>query len=105
MCLNFDESMIPYYGKFGQTLKERMSLKLVRSGYKLWCFNLQGGYLYNFEIYQGKGSKNEFSDKFDLGPIVVLGLLKSLPPGQFCVYIDNYFNSMPLMKHLKQEGI
>ena len=67
--------------------------------------NLQGGYLYNFEVYQGKGSKNEFSDIFGLGPSVVLGLLKSLPPRQFCAYIDNYFNSIPLMKYLKQQGI
>ena len=104
-CLNIDQSMIPYYGKFGQTLKQRMPLKPIQSGYKIWCLNLQGGYLYDFEVYQGKGSKNEFSDKFGLCPSVVLRLLKSLRPGQFCVYIDNYFNSIPLLKHLKQEGI
>ena len=97
--------MIPYYGKFGQTLKQRMPLKPIRYGYKVWCLNLQGGYLYDFEVYQGKGSKNEFSDKFGLCPSVVLGLLKSLPPGQFWVYIGNYLNSIPFMKHLKQEGI
>ena len=39
-CLNIDESMIPYYGKFGQTLKQRMPLKPIRSGYKVWCLNL-----------------------------------------------------------------
>ena len=80
-CLNINESMIPYYGKFGQTLKQRMPLKPIQSGYKIWCLNLQGGYLYDFEVYQGKGSKNEFSDKF-----------KSLPLGQFCVYIDNHYH-------------
>ena len=104
-CLNIDQLMIPHYGKFGQTLKQRMPLKPIRYGYKVWCLNLQGGYLYDFEVYQGKGSKNEFSDKFGLCPSVVMGLLKSLRPGQFCVYIDNYFNSIPLLKHLKQEGI
>ena len=45
-----------------------MPLKPFRSGYKVWCLNLQGGYLYDFEVYQGKGFKNEFSDKFGLGP-------------------------------------
>ena len=30
---------------------------------------------------------------------------RRLPPKQFCVYIDNCFNSIPLMKHLKHEGI
>ena len=36
-----------------------------------------GRVLCDFEVYQGKGSKNEFSDTFGLGPSVVLGLLKS----------------------------
>ena len=58
--VTIDDSMIIYYGKFGQSLKQRMPMKPNRSGYKVWCLNLQGGYLYDFEVYQGKGSKNEF---------------------------------------------
>ena len=54
--VNVNESMIPYYEKFGQKLKQQMPLKPVRSGYKVWCLNLQGGYLYNSEVYQGKCS-------------------------------------------------
>ena len=54
--VNVNESMIPYYGKFGQKLEQQMPLKPVRSGYKVWCLNLQGGYLYNSEVYQGKCS-------------------------------------------------
>ena len=34
-----------------------MSLKLVWSGYKVSCLSIDGGYLYNFEVYQGKSSK------------------------------------------------
>ena len=49
---------------------------------------------------QGKGSTNEFSAEFGLS--VVLGLLQSLPPGNFALYIDNYFVSIPLMKHLAE---
>ena len=30
---NVDESMLPYYGKFGQKLKQRMPMKPIRSGY------------------------------------------------------------------------
>ena len=66
-----------------------MPLKPIQSGNKVWCLNLQGGYLYNFEIYQSKGSKNEFSDNFGLGLSVVLGLLKPLTPGQFCAVLPN----------------
>ena len=102
---NVDESMIPYYGKSGQKLKQMMPMKLIRSGYKVWCLNLEGGYLYDFEIYQGKGSKNEFSDEFSLGASVVLGLLKSLPQGNFSIFIDNFFNSIPLLKYLKTKEI
>ena len=43
--LNVDESMIPYFGKYGQKLKQRMPMKPIRSGYKVWCLNLKGGYL------------------------------------------------------------
>ena len=103
--LDIDESMIPYFGKFGQRLKQRMPMKPIRYGYKVWCLNLKGGYLYDFKVYQGKGSKNEFSDTFGLGPRVVLGLLKSLPTGNFSVYIDNYFVSIPLLKHLRTLNI
>ena len=104
-CPNIDKSMIQYYRKNGQTLKQKMSDKPIRSRYQVWCLNLQGTYIYDFEVYQGKGSKNEFSNKLGLGPSVLLVLLNSLPTGQFCVNIDNYFTSIPLMKHLKQEGI
>ena len=68
--LNVDESMIPYFSKFGQRLKQRMPMKPIRSGYKVWCLNLEGGYLYDLEIYQGKGSKNHYSAEFGVGPSV-----------------------------------
>ena len=42
-----------------------LPLKPIRSGYKVWCLNLQGGYLYNFEEYQGDASKNEYADDFN----------------------------------------
>ena len=70
--VNVDESMIPYYGKFGQKLKQQMPLKPIRSGYKVWCLNLQVGHLYNFKLYQGKGSKNEYADDFGLRHSVVI---------------------------------
>ena len=34
--VNVDESMIPCCGKFGQMMKQRMPLKPIRSGYKVW---------------------------------------------------------------------
>ena len=94
---NVGESVIQYYKNYGQKLKQRMPLKPIRPGYKFWCLNLDGGYLYNFEIYQGMVSENEFSNQFLLDPSVAPGLIKSLPPGNFSVFIDNYFNLIPLL--------
>ena len=102
---NIDQSMIPHYGKAGQKPKQRIPLKPIRSGYKVWSLNLQGGCLYNFEVYQGKGSKNEFADNFGLGPTIVICLVKSLPKGNFSIFIDNCFNSIPLMKYLRDKNI
>ena len=34
--VNVDESMIPYFGKFGNRIKQRMPLKPIRSGYKVY---------------------------------------------------------------------
>ena len=82
-----------------------MPLKPIRFGYKVWCLNLNGGYLYNFQVYQGKGSSNEFTGLYGLGPGVVLGLLKDVPKGNYCVYIDNYFVSIPLLKYLSGKEI
>ena len=90
--VNLDESMIPYYEKFRQKLKQQMPLKPIRSSYKVWCLNPQGGYLCNFEVYQGKCSENEYADDFGLGPSVVIDLAKSLQKGNFSVFIDNNFN-------------
>ena len=81
--IKVNESMIPYYGKFGQKLKQRIPLKPIRSGGKVWCLNLQGGYLHNFKVYQGKGSKNEYADDFGLDPSVVIGLVKFLTKRNF----------------------
>ena len=105
IALSVDESMIPYYEKYWQKFQQRMLLKPITSGYKVWCHNLKGVYLYNFETCQGKGSKNEFSNHFGLGPSVVLGLLKSLPPRSFNVLIINYFNLISPLKHLKTKEI
>ena len=44
-------------GKYEQNLKQKMSLKPMRSGYKACCLSLEGGYLYNFEIYKGRDQR------------------------------------------------
>ena len=59
--INVDESMLEYFGKFGQKLKQMMPQKPIRSGYKMWCLNIDNRYLYTFEVYQGAGSSNSYN--------------------------------------------
>ena len=47
--------------------------------------------------------QTEYADDFGLGPVI--GLVKSLPKGNFSVFIDNYSNSIPSTKYLKQKNI
>ena len=104
-CMNVDESMVEYFGKTGNALKQRMPQKPIRSGFKVWCLNLDDGYLYNCEVYQGKGSQSQYQATFGHGPDVVLGLLDDLPTGNFSIYIDNYFTSISLLHHLAEKGV
>ena len=102
---NVDESMIPYFGKFGNILKQRMPKKPIRSGYKVWSLNLNSGYLYSFQIYQGKGSQNIYSREFGLGPSVALSLMDTFPDGHLMrLYTDNFFTSLKLAEHLAARG-
>ena len=103
--VNVDESMIEYFGKYGNRLKQRIPSKPIRSGYKVWSLNMKDGYLHSFDVYQGKGSQTEFQDEFGLGPGVVLGLIKNIISKHYQVYIDNYFTSVKLLTHLAEMEI
>ena len=99
--------MIKYLGKYGQRIRQHMPSKPIRFGYKVWCLNLSGGYLYSFEVYQGSGSKNKiYSKEFLVGSSVVLSLLDTLPAdGNFRLYCGNYFTSTELLEYCASQGI
>ena len=71
-----------------------MKLKPIRSGYKLWCLNLDNGYLYTFEVYQGAGSQSQYQAEYGHGPGVVLGLMDHLPEGNWELYLDNFLHQL-----------
>ena len=43
-CISVDESMVQYFGKSGNALKQRMPMKEIRSGNKVWSLNVDNGY-------------------------------------------------------------
>ncbi|KAB0803706.1 hypothetical protein PPYR_00676 [Photinus pyralis] len=46
--LNYDESMVKYYGRHSR--KQFIRGKPIRFGYKVWCLNAANSYLVNFDI-------------------------------------------------------
>lgn len=98
--LSVDESMVKFTGR--STLKQYMPLKAIRRGYKVWMLNDKTKYTHHFQIYTGKtGQKTET----DLGGRVVKDLTSEYTGHHHKLLFDNYFASVPLMKHLYDNQI
>lgn len=98
---------IPYFGKHG--CKQFIRGKPIRFGYKSWSLCTPSGYMVNFEIYQGKGSKgNTDYDCYGKCAAPLLSMLDDIPedvkPLKFHLYFDNLFTGFPLLIHLKDRG-
>jgi len=50
-ALNYDESMVKYFGR--HSFKQLIKGKPIRFGFKAWCIKTSAGYLVNFDFYQG----------------------------------------------------
>lgn len=101
--LSVDESMIPYYGK--HYAKQFIRGKPIRFGFKNWAICSSSGYLISFDIYCGKNPDRE--NLFGLGGDVVVQLLKQaeIPSNNgYKIFIDNFFTSVPLIRHLAEQG-
>ncbi|KAL7290369.1 hypothetical protein TKK_0016062 [Trichogramma kaykai] len=107
--------MIKYYGR--TVMKQYIKDKPTKWGIKQWSMCNPEGYLFECDIYSGKGS-NPFSkdtnilEKCTLGSRVVLhmiqGLLDKVVPKKiinYHLYFDNYFSSPDLSVHLLRLGI
>ena len=63
-----DESMVPYFGSYGASIKQAMQQKPVHFGYKVWCLNYLSGYVLAFDASQGsKGENTDYKDLFGVG--------------------------------------
>ena len=96
---SLDEAMEPYYGH--HSMKQFIRGKPIRYGFKLWCLTSPQGYLVKFQPYTG-------SDKTPGKPVgasVTENLCIGTIPQGSCIYMDNYFTSLPLMEILSQENL
>ena len=98
--VSVDEAMIKMKGL--SPLRTYMPNKPVKYGYKVWalCCSVTG-YLYNFDVYQGKVGKDT---ETGLGMSVVVRLMSVLYRG--CVVAcDRFFNSIALCYELLKNGM
>ena len=95
-----DESMIKFKGR--SSLKQYMPQKPIKRGYKVWVRANENGYISQFEVYSGKvGTTTEKN----LGARVVKTMTAILNGKNHRVFFDNYFSSLPLMRHLLQHQV
>ena len=92
--ISIDEGMIKFKGR--SSLKQYQSLKPTKRGYKVWILaESTTGYVYNFEIYTGKGAERRLS----LGEHVVMSLIDGIDFKNRELFFDSYFNSVHCKKN------
>ena len=91
-----DEAMIAFKGR--SSIKQYMPQKPVKRGLKVWVMaDSKTGFVSQFNVYTGK--KGDTSEK-GLGGNVVRELVNDLLGQHRCVYMDNFFSSVPLYLEL-----
>lgn len=97
---SIDECMVKFKGRC--SLKQYMPKKPVKRGFKIWArCDSKTGYMYQFQIYTGKGDSVENEG---LGYNVVMALCAEVPRNTLLAF-DNFFTSCNLMDDLYQKGI
>lgn len=94
---SIDESMTKFKGR--SSLKQYLPLKPIKRGIKIWqrCDSLSG-YVYDFNIYQGKES-NDMAEK-SLGEKVITKLTSTIREPNTTLCFDRFFTSVQLLRDL-----
>ena len=105
--LSVDEAMIKYKGHARG--KVRMPKKPVKIGFKVWCCCCSCcGYLCTFQVYEGRpvdpGSGKSVTEK-GMVSRVVKDLTLPFSGSNHVLYMDNFFNSGPLVEELAEDKI
>ncbi|KAG5887023.1 hypothetical protein JTB14_008379 [Gonioctena quinquepunctata] len=107
--MNHDESMVKYFGR--HSCKQFIRGKPIHFGYKMWSLNTKGGYLINFDLYQGKNPRNSTSDEVLYGKSTapLETMLREFPESKkgmpYKLYTDNLFTSATLLRDMRDSGV
>ncbi|XP_040286033.1 piggyBac transposable element-derived protein 4-like [Bufo bufo] len=101
-----DESLIHFTGRLA--FKQYIPSKRARYGVKLYKLCESGsGYTYAFRVYEGKDTQLSPSGcptYMGINGKIVWDLISPLFRKGYNLYLDNYYTSVPLFKHLYMEG-
>ncbi|XP_049786255.1 piggyBac transposable element-derived protein 2-like [Schistocerca cancellata] len=98
-----DELIIPF--KCHSSLKQYVKSKPHKWGIKVFARAGSSGIVYDFEIYQGKGTVHNDTG-LGISGYIVIRLVEGLPKYKnFKVFTDNWFTSYNLISALKNYGI
>ena len=101
-----DEQIVPFKGHSG--IKQCMPNKPHKWGYKFFVLTDSKGMTYDFLPYTGKIEpvKDENIPDLKASANSVLHLAQSIPNNHYhFLYFDNWFTSIPLMRHLATRRI
>lgn len=93
--------IIPFKGR--SRAKQYIQSKPQKWGFKVWVSASSDGYVWRFEMYQGKVSQV----RSEFGPIgdTVISLVRGLDKMNHKVILDNLFTTYRLVKHLLSQEI
>ncbi|XP_065319094.1 piggyBac transposable element-derived protein 3-like [Gordionus sp. m RMFG-2023] len=101
--LAIDEFIIPFKGR--SILRQYIKSKPHKWGIKVFALCGSSGYMYDFEIYQGK-STNIIKSCLGISGDIVLRISEIIPPNiNHKLYMDNFFSSYQLYLMLKKRDI
>lgn len=108
MRYSIDEMTIPYKGKKAGNRRQYNPMKPNKWGFKNFVRAGMSGIVYDFLLYGGEDTFRyiQFSqaeETLTLGAKVVVALCKTIQTRACVVYFDNYFSTLDLAIHLRDE--
>ena len=98
-----DERMVKSRHRSG--IRQYIKDKPTKWGIKLWVLaDSSNGYTIDFNIYIGRAAGRDISE-YGLGYDVVMCLMEPYFNQGYHLYVDNFYTSVPLMKHLFEKGV